>query len=96
MAREMTRRSHPVSTANPLALLLGVAALGAVAISVLAIGRLAIGRVAIKRARIGALNVDELTVRKLRIVAHEGPGALTDFKAIGQRSRCEASGRCRA
>ena len=56
-----------------MALALGVAAFGAVAIGALAIGRLVVGHLVIKKARFGALEVDELTVRKLRIVEHDGP-----------------------
>jgi hypothetical protein len=32
-----------------------------------------VGRLAIKKARFGVLEVDELTVRKLRVVEHDGP-----------------------
>ena len=56
-----------------MALALGAAAFGAVAIGALAIGRLVVGRLVIKKARFGALEVDELTVRKMRIVEHQGP-----------------------
>jgi hypothetical protein len=52
---------------------LGAAAFGAVAIGALAIGRLAIGRLVIKKARFSRQEVDELTVRRLRVVEHEGP-----------------------
>jgi hypothetical protein len=56
-----------------LVLALGAAAFGAVAIGALAIGRLDVGRLVIKKARFSALEVDGLTVRKLRVVEHEGP-----------------------
>ena len=74
MTREVTRQSKAVSAASLLALALGAAAFGAVAIGALAIGRLVVGRLVIKKARFGALEVDELTVRKLHVVEHEGPG----------------------
>jgi hypothetical protein len=45
---------------------------GAFAIGALAI---AVGRVTIKKARFNALEVDELTVRKLRVVHQDEPGA---------------------
>jgi hypothetical protein len=73
MAREVTVQSKPSPAASLLALALGAAAVGAVAIGALAIGRLAVGRLTIRKARFGALEVDELTVRKLRVVEHEGP-----------------------
>jgi hypothetical protein len=73
MAREVTRQSKTVSATSLLALALGAAAFGAVAIGALAIGRLAVGRLVIKKARFGALEVDELTVRKWRVVDHDGP-----------------------
>jgi hypothetical protein len=73
MARLVTGQSKVISTASLLALALGAVAFGAAAIGVLAIGRLVVGRVVIKKASFGALEVDELTVRKLRVVEHEGP-----------------------
>ena len=73
MVREVMRRSKAVPAGNLLALALGAAAFGAVAIGALAIGRLVVGRLVIKKARFGALEVDELTVRKMRIVEHQGP-----------------------
>jgi hypothetical protein len=73
MVREVMRQSKAVPAAGLLALALGAAAFGAVAIGALAIGRLVVGRLVIKKARFGALEVDELTVRKMRIVEHQGP-----------------------
>jgi hypothetical protein len=73
MVREVMRQSKAVPAASLLALALGAAAFGAVAIGALAIGRLVVGRLVIKKARFGALEVDELTVRKMRIVEHQGP-----------------------
>jgi hypothetical protein len=73
MAREVIRQSKAVPATSLLALALGAAAFGAVAIGAVAIGRVAIGRLVIKKARFGALEVDELTVRKLRVVEHDGP-----------------------
>jgi hypothetical protein len=35
--------------------------------------RLAVGRLTIRKARFGALEVDELTVRRLRVIQHQGP-----------------------
>lgn len=75
MAREVIRQSKAVPATSLLALALGAAAFGAVAVGALAIGRLAIGRLSIKKARFGAIEVDELTVRKLRVVEHDGPRA---------------------
>jgi len=75
MAREVIRQSNTVPATSLLALALGAAAFGAVAIGALAVGRLAVGRLAIKKARFGVLEVDELTVRKLRVVDHDGPSA---------------------
>jgi hypothetical protein len=71
MPREVTGPSNPATSL--LALALGAAAIGAIAIGALAIGRLAVGRLVIKRARFRMLEVDELTVRRLRIVEHDGP-----------------------
>jgi hypothetical protein len=85
MAREVTGQSKAVSTASPLALALGAIALGAVAIGALAIGRLVVGRIVIKKARFGALEVDELTVRKLRVVEHEGPISSWSRRLSGAR-----------
>ncbi len=73
MVHEVTGRSKAVPAASLLALALGAAAFGAVAIGALAVGRLVVGRLVIKKARFAALEVDELTVRKLRVVEHEGP-----------------------
>jgi hypothetical protein len=73
MVREVTRQSKAVPVGSLLALALGAAAFGAVVIGALAIGRLVVGRLVIKKARFGALEVDELTVRKMRIVEHQGP-----------------------
>jgi hypothetical protein len=73
MAREITRQSKTVPATSLLALALGAAAFGAVAVGALAIGRVAVGRLVIKKARFGALEVDQLTVRKLRVVDHDGP-----------------------
>jgi hypothetical protein len=72
MAREVTVQSKPNPAASLLALALGAAAVGAAAVGALAIGRLAVGRLTIRKARFGAPEVDELTVRKLRVVEHEG------------------------
>jgi hypothetical protein len=70
---EVSVRSKAVpATASLLAVALGAVAFGAFAIGAVAIGRLAVGRLVIKRARFGALEVDELTVRKLRVLEHEG------------------------
>jgi hypothetical protein len=73
MAGEVSRQSKAVPAGSLLALALGAAAVGAVAIGALAIGRLVVGRLVIKKARFGVLQVDELTVRKLRVVDHNGP-----------------------
>jgi hypothetical protein len=72
-ASSLTGQAKAVSAASLLALAVGAAAFGAVAIGALAVGRLVVGRLVIKNARFGALEVDELTVRKLRLVEHEGP-----------------------
>jgi hypothetical protein len=70
---EVSVRSKALpSAASLLAIALGAAAFGAIAIGAVAIGRLAVGRLVIKRARFGALEVDELTVRRLRVLEHEG------------------------
>ena len=45
------------------------------AIGVLAIGRLAVGRLVIKKARFNELEVGDLTVHRLRVVEHKGPGS---------------------
>jgi hypothetical protein len=73
MAREITGQSKTIPAVSLLALALGAAGFGAVAIGALAIGRLAVGRLVIKKARFSKLEVDELTVRRLRVVEHEGP-----------------------
>jgi hypothetical protein len=86
MAREVTFQSKPIPAVSLLALALGAAAFGAVAIGALAIGRLAVGRLVIKKARFSALEVDELTVRRLRVVEHEGPSLLADDERSARRS----------
>ena len=53
----------------------GAATFGALAIGVLAIGRLAVGRLVIKKARFNELEVGDLTVHRLRVVEHKGPGS---------------------
>jgi hypothetical protein len=73
MAREVMGRSRSVPATSLLALAVGAAAFGAVAIGALAVGRLVVGRLVIKKARFGVLEVDELTVRRLRVVEHDGP-----------------------
>jgi hypothetical protein len=73
MAQEVTDQSKGGPAVSLLGLALGAAAIGAVAIGALAIGRLAVGRLVIKKARFGALEVDELTVRRLRVIEHDGP-----------------------
>ena len=76
MARELSGQSQATPAASLMALALGAAAFGAVAIGALAIGRLAVGRLVIKRARFSALQVDDLTVRRLRVIEHEGSTAV--------------------
>src|SRR5580692_1314893 len=73
MPRDVTRPPKPAPATSLLALAVGAAAFAAVAVGALAIGRLAVGRLTIKKARFRALEVDELTVRKLRVVEHDGP-----------------------
>jgi len=76
MTRDVTARPRAILPANKLsALVLGAAAIGALAIGALAIGHVAVGRLVIRKARIGALEVDDLTVRRLRVVEHEGPSS---------------------
>jgi len=72
MSREVMEQSRAISAASLLALAVGAAAFGAVAIGVLAIGRLAVGRLVIKKAHFNELEVDGLTVRRFRVVEHEG------------------------
>jgi hypothetical protein len=76
MTRDVTARPRAILPANKLlALVLGAAAIGALAIGALAIGHVAVGRLVIRKARLGALEVDDLTVRRLRVVEHEGPSS---------------------
>jgi hypothetical protein len=75
MARKITIPSRAGAPVSLLAVAVGAVAFGAFAIGALAIGRLAVGRVTIKRARFNVLEVDELTVRKLRVVHQDEPGA---------------------
>jgi hypothetical protein len=69
---EVSVRSKAIPATSLLAAAVGAVAFGAFAIGAVAIGRLAVGRLVIKRARFGALEVDELTVRRLRVLEHEG------------------------
>ncbi len=75
MTREVSRQLKAPPATSLLALALGAAAFGAVAIGALAVGRLVVGRLVIKKARFSAVEVDELTVRRLRVVDHEGPNS---------------------
>src|ERR1700738_2742136 len=92
MAREVTFQSKPIPAVSLLALALGAAAFGAVAIGALAIGRLVVGHLVIKKARFNALEVDELTVRKLRVVEHEGPHLVIAPECLHDRGISSVAG----
>lgn len=71
MAREITDQSR----ASLLAAAVGAVAFGATAIGALAVGRLVVGHLLVKRVHFHELKVDTLTVRRLRVVEHDGSNA---------------------